>query len=312
MKKLPESLQKLWLRVFNAAFKKYGEKASAIAWGVANKQKVEKGGEGSGHFGHAGIPGHQGGSLPSGKDVTDRLFASIMEDFPALPQGDADYEVLSSRAAERDKRAKEIKAAIVAKLEERGINTELAQRTLDSWANTAHDNDLLALKLQIAAAEELGVDLPAYTQDAIAKVELDWQGVGLSSVYDNAAQRSVFQAVQRITRDEFERAGISLEDTVVLYRGVIREDISKFAIGARLDISGNALESWSLSRESARLFAGDYTEPGVVLRARVPVRRIVSTSRTGWGCVREAEIIIEGVTPLNAEIVDKSEDSLGW
>ncbi|MCK9597580.1 MAG: hypothetical protein M0R06_00990 [Sphaerochaeta sp.] len=38
------------------------------------KADIEKGGEGSGHFDHAGIPGHQGGSAPSGRRWVGNVF----------------------------------------------------------------------------------------------------------------------------------------------------------------------------------------------------------------------------------------------
>lgn len=56
----------------------------------------------------------------------------------------------------------------------------------------------------------------------------------------------------------------------------------------------NALESWSLSADTARSFAdsGKKGELGITLVMEVPVSRIMSTAATGIGCLTELEVVL--------------------
>lgn len=51
---------------------------------LQKSEAVERGGQGSGHFGHAGIPGHLGGSLPSGEVAAEARPMTMAEANPVL------------------------------------------------------------------------------------------------------------------------------------------------------------------------------------------------------------------------------------
>lgn len=68
--------------------------------------------------------------------------------------------------------------------------------------------------------------------------------------------------------------------------------------GDVFDYNGNAIESWSASPNIARDF-------GRALMMDVPVKNIVSSARTGLGCLSEGEFIILGSIPgQRVEVID--------
>ena len=89
-------------------------------------------------------------------------------------------------------------------------------------------------------------------------------------------------------------------DTITLYRGVRlpTSEVKGWSKGSHVPVIGNALESWSAGSLIARNFAGSGTGGGgitsVVLAMDVPVKMIVGTARTGFGCLLEGEAVILG------------------
>jgi hypothetical protein len=87
-------------------------------------------------------------------------------------------------------------------------------------------------------------------------------------------------------------------DTVTVYRGVkdtghAGTDYSHDGITVT---QGNPLTSWTVDRDTAKGFAGQFsTNGGFILTAEVPVDQIVGMSTvSGWGSVKEREVILLG------------------
>ncbi|MCK9597584.1 MAG: ChaB family protein [Sphaerochaeta sp.] len=322
----------LWRSVFDSAKEKYGEKlAESIAFAMIRKsykdedgkywvaREIIKGGEGSGFFGHAGRPGHQGGSLPSGKDVTDKVQEMMAAGLREATMADL-LNTLSPLEARLNNNIEEVaisevplyatgavraqmKQSIVDTLEkEYGIDPEVSQGLLDQWSRTATDNDLGAIRTQIAASQLLGVPLGDYIN---AKIQ-NW-GTDVNDYRLVPHNAPALVAIRDNTAKWFSDNGLSPDDTVTLYRGVVIEDESlwpSLKAGRRVNISGNPLESWTSLRAVGLDFAPGRTHArSFVFKAQVPIRRIISTARTGMGCLKEAEFVIEGATPLLAEVV---------
>ena len=88
------------------------------------------------------------------------------------------------------------------------------------------------------------------------------------------------------TQEELVATG---NKTVTLYRGVNVDDPQKYASGDKINITANALESWSTDSRVAGTFGN------VIMKAEVPIEKIVSTARTGFGCLNEWEFVASGV-----------------
>lgn len=65
---------------------------------------------------------------------------------------------------------------------------------------------------------------------------------------------------------------------VVLYRGLVSEQMSKFEEGSIIEVNGNNLSSWTEIYDLAEFFSSD-TEGGVVLKIEVPIEDILMTTR---------------------------------
>ena len=114
------------------------------------------------------------------------------------------------------------------------------------------------------------------------------------------------------TQSWISERGLGPDDTVRLYRGIStgggRVDehaMFKQAEGGNMPYNGNAIESWSISKAVARNFVEQGGGIGAVVVADVPVRNIISTARTGFGCISEGEMVIFGNIPGSQVLVDQ-------
>jgi len=104
-----------------------------------------------------------------------------------------------------------------------------------------------------------------------------------------AAIRKTLRAMYDRTQEQFRQAGVT---EIVLYRGVTLEGSETGKglpkEGSNVSVKGNAIESWSSSYYAARRFGN------LVVAMRVPVARILSTPRSGFGCLHEEEFVVLG------------------
>lgn len=100
----------------------------------------------------------------------------------------------------------------------------------------------------------------------------------------------VVEAMYQRTQRAFQAAGYGPDDEIVVYRGYNDPAITVRGkwLGRTMGYVGNAAESWTLSPHLARDFGN------VIFAMRVPIRSILCTARTGFGCLREGEVVVIG------------------
>jgi len=86
------------------------------------------------------------------------------------------------------------------------------------------------------------------------------------------------------TQSYFKSLGYNGETLVTLYRGVSGITGTR---GKTYKYKGNAMESWSYTTKTAKNF-------GSVLAIRVPLKNIIATARSGFGCLNEQEFVLLG------------------
>lgn len=225
---------------------------------------------------------------------------------------------------------------------------------ISRWAATSNDSDEQALALQQAAREVFDLDednlhtwpIPPGTQ---AAVDADLASRG--DVY-----RAFLKAQYAETQERLEEAGL---ETVVLYRGVRlderpawasnlvdpdsdepNDDGEFYEVAEPLGVTAiplRPLSSFTTAAETAVMFAetGNTGPTGArhrfVMKANVARQRILSTPRSGFGCLNEQEYVVLGGTPqfevwhpqdlndpgsdLDEEAYgygDDDDDSMGW
>lgn len=188
------------------------------------------------------------------------------------------------------------------------VNTLVAQ-----WASTSNDGSAEAHAMQEIAAEHFGLT------DA---VEWDMELASRSGGYDDIRPEidrvktergeviaAFLQAQYDLTQRKFAEAGITHVD---VYRGMgwageylngpntSADRVPEWAkVDGETSIALRPLSSWSVDRDTADEFArnsgqGSSKQVHVVIGTTVPVERILSTPRTGVGCLNEWETVLIG------------------
>lgn len=111
--------------------------------------------------------------------------------------------------------------------------------------------------------------------------------------------RKALQWTYNHTQADLESQGITGD--ILLYRGFGGEGVAGLAVGATTTVATNALSSWSASRSVATGFTG--VKEGAVFAVKVPVSRVYSTPRTGFGCLNEWEFVLTGDEADEATVV---------
>ena len=299
--------------------------------GELNLEKwFQKGGPGSGHHGHKGRKGKRGGSLPSKGVAAHKLSAPVGDIGVVGNQGIGDW---MSKAVKRPghewedasqvDRA-ELKAQVARDLAEAsGVTEQEAADFVRQWAHSSNGNDMRSLAIQQDAAKEFGTKISEFTQGqinardtlkekTIQKLVADGEtpematklvgaAVSFHPLMESDRQRALLRAMYNETQAELKARGIK---EVRLSRGIgFPIEQTKYWEGQKgksVSIETNTLESWSVSRMVAGMFAGagaggkSKGDIGVVLEAVVPAERILSMPATGFGCLTEGEVIILG------------------
>jgi len=277
--------------------------------GIEMEVVGQKGGPGSGNFGHGGRPGKRGGSAPSsGAHIvrsggarspgtlsrrSDSGTLALLENgianrdeesnlrrrlFPDAPEG------ASPRMKDEQVRA-QVKSDISRKIsEETGIDTTKVSGILRMWAETSKATPE-SVELQKAAAEEFG--LPSQVLKPLVESSGEIPSVTRTEM------RTVLRAMYDETQRQFRESGV---ENVLLFRGVKRPSDFEARIGDTLQYRGNPLQSWSGLWEVAQEFGSKRSakQSGMVLVTQVPAWMVVSTARTGLGCLAEYEYVVLG------------------
>lgn len=189
-----------------------------------------------------------------------------------------------------------------------GLSFDRVNELIATWADTSNDRNPTSMGLQVAANEEFDAPLSEWQKGLVGIMEGDfmsWNEYGDvvdKTLYAPAKEdgRKLLRAMYNKTQQELQEAGV---EEVVLYRGVrylAEAPIKQYEIET---IRENAVESWSLSHNVAVQFAENpqgmgegkvLKEYGMVIQAVVPRERILSTAKTGFGCLSEYEFTVLG------------------
>ena len=201
-----------------------------------------------------------------------------------------------------------------------GLTEEEISNAIKSWASSSNDTHLPSLMMQADAGEMFGTppsmwqrkQLQTALQDrerVLSKAKgippgdpfsFPFQSEGEASAKTRSTEsveksRRFLKAMYDETQKRLKAAGIT---HIEVYRGVGEGTELPYAkVGARVRRRANALESWSASLAVADTFGP------VVLRTIVPVERVLSTCRTGFGCLPEAEVVVIGGLDDVVEVV---------
>ncbi len=169
------------------------------------------------------------------------------------------------------------------------------------WASTSSDTEPESLLLQAMVAEEFGITdhrnaglqaaNPTYVEtNALAdRVVLyrDQGGYRAPETLPEAREtvkagyRAFAREMYAQTQDDLAAHGIK---SVYLARGVLEDHPS-----AVTDMRMHPMSSFSTDYAKAYQFSG-----GAMIFAKVPASRIISTPRTGFGCLNEREVVVLG------------------
>jgi len=179
---------------------------------------------------------------------------------------------------------------------------------IHNWAITSADNNPISLAIQISADKEFNtmasLDHLFWREDFKTAKEL-------CERYEKGF-RAFLRTQHDATQELFKKLGIK---KVRLYRGMKLSDkelkLSKeiiekldrpdldvgFAIAEKKKISLQPISSFSLDPDQAMNFTllADENQYKTLIACDMPVERILSTARTGYGCLEEAECVVIGI-----------------
>lgn len=176
-----------------------------------------------------------------------------------------------------------------------GVLLEDVDAVVRNWANTSGDGDARAVAFQLAVQEEFGLD-DAFTDHFgdVRPAAGGWleethrasspAGAGITN---RDFLRSIARAQYEATQEALKKAGIT---ELWLWRGAsydeeLTEGIQKFLL--------QPASSFSSSFEQARGFGGGLNFRYLHL-VRVGAADVLSTARTGVGCLPEREVVLLG------------------
>lgn len=197
--------------------------------------------------------------------------------------------------------------------QETGLQYEKINNFIHQWAITSNDTDMRSLQIQQMATKIFGGELSPFQIErisiALAREGADsvplsfYSQTGMAVNSDDAVQ-TLLQTMYKNTQKELDKLGV---DELLLFRGteVPRAMFPNIAAGDIIELSDNALASWSSRLNTAKMF-GDYDEQHtkVILKAVIPKGGIVGTPHTGFGCLDEFEYVIMGNRPMIVEVLE--------
>jgi hypothetical protein len=115
------------------------------------------------------------------------------------------------------------------------------------------------------------------------------------------------EGMKRLARAMYDLTQERLKDapdTLILFRGIVVDDYEGAQPGDIAQYEGNAIESWSASKQVAYQFSG---QPGsAVLSISIPKENVVGTCISGFGCLNELEYVFLGSIPGSSVRVIKT------
>ena len=281
----------------------------------------------SGNYGHAGRPNEVGGSAPGdgGGEAIGRTFQDVKSTAEISRLSDCNFalnEYVGNRADQGVINKKEVQEVLTGRLKDnvafnkivdnyshftdldRGNSThymdepnsgDVVRDLISVWAVTSGDNKPMSIALQKAANEEFNLKSTIEhfgPQEAFADNILQEFGDGL---------KAFLRAQYDATQEYFKEKGI---EYIALARGMGASSLAPdIANGFYSEINAKLqpLSSFSMDLNQVYDFAlgvtGDDTpHKPVVMVSIVPVNKIFSFPKTGFGCSLEKEVVVFGGT----------------
>lgn len=185
------------------------------------------------------------------------------------------------------------------------IHQKAVSNLVQRWASSSFDSYPEQVMMQRAAIEEFGLSRSGFdTRVRLAK--MDQNPHYQAAEQDLPVYRAFLRAMYDHTQAEFAKAGITEvsayrgatyhstdSDTSTVSQSLARKPKGEVAIDPNL--GWQPMSSWSSRESTAMAFAGSQGSGGdikLMHSATIPVSRIVGTTRTGYGCLNEAEIVV--------------------
>jgi 2'-5' RNA ligase len=175
--------------------------------------------------------------------------------------------------------------------DEEAVPTDDSQKAVEglinNWAQTSADSDAWALSLQHAVQDEFGTEpesfgvLSARSRSAHEEADRIYEAKG-------PALRAFVRAQYDATQEWLKANNIK---DMTLYRGFSAKD--GITGMSRADITLQPASSFSFDYDSAKFFSyGGEGGYATLISSSVPASRILSTARTGFGCLSEKEVVV--------------------
>ena len=249
------------------------------------------------------------------EEQREALLRHLNGGVPAQSFSDLDVSEEETQQAEQQL-AKEL-------AQETGMREREITHALEAWASSSNDTQLPSLMMQSDAAKVFNVSLSSWQkkqlqetlQDREYVLSMNWRippwgprSFPFSSSRDVSSPQRTPKSVEKSekllktmykrTQEQLKAAGIT---HIELYRGVGKgSELPSRKAGARVTKRGNVLESWTASRSVAEDFGP------VIVRTVVPVERVLSTCRTGFGSLPEHEVVVIGGVDDVVEVISTS------
>jgi hypothetical protein len=116
---------------------------------------------------------------------------------------------------------------------------------------------------------------------------------------DRQTERKALRTMYEHTQETLGNKGYGPDSEITVYRGYSndKEPYAPSDIGNKVVYRGNVMESWSLSPEVASEFGN------IIIGTKVKARNVLSTARTGFGCLTEGELVILGNSRIEATLI---------
>lgn len=167
--------------------------------------------------------------------------------------------------------------------------SEALDKLVRQWAATSGDSNPSAVASQIAAQAEFGLE---------GKASLWWSEDIVRSATELYARNEVFlrtalRAMYDWTQEQFAEAGIT-EVALARGQGMANTGLDLVARATRSELLLQPMSSFASATRVAQEFVlgWDGGESAAVIKTTVPVSRILSMCRTGFGCLHEHEFVV--------------------
>lgn len=174
---------------------------------------------------------------------------------------------------------------------------DMVRRLISNWAISASDNNPTSLYLQFMAAKEFGIPGKAFFTPSYLGVEPNTLESVRSGVFHGKVEDPglVDRGTRAFLREMYNQTQADLAANGIKDAYLFRGSKQRTIFGVTR-VQANAMTSFSASYRTARNFSGMGGANSMrrILVTKVPAFRILSTPRTGFGCLGETEVVVLG------------------